>query len=217
MNLHTYPELMTVDEMSEYLRTSKRTILNWASRGEVPAGKIGSEWRFRREDIRQWVDSRFQSTDVTSSPIKLEDLISKDNVLVLTEKCKEDVLNRLLLCLSDSPNVTDENAVSQAIFKREELMSTGIGLQIAVPHARVSAVTDITVGVALTEGELMDYDSIDSKPVRLVIMIIAREDQHKSHLQALSLLSNRLKCDVLRQRVLESKDANELYERLIAS
>ena len=215
MNLQTYPELMTVEEVAEYLRTSTRTILNWASRGEIPAGKIGSEWRFRRDDVRVWVESRFRTEESDDSAIRLKDVLEVERIFILDEDRKTDVLDRLITVLADSPRITNPDAAKRAIFGREALMSTGIGLQIAVPHARIPEVTDLTVGVAVTRTDVTDYDSIDSLPVRIVIMILAREDQHKDHLRLVSLFSNRLKRSALRKSILAATRPSEIYDLLV--
>lgn len=47
---------MTLAEMAEYLRLSKDMIYRMASGGKLPASKVGSQWRFRRDDVEQWLE-----------------------------------------------------------------------------------------------------------------------------------------------------------------
>ena len=54
----TTHDIMTVEEVAEYLRVSERTVYEWAQRGEIPAGKLGTTWRFKRREIERWVDRR---------------------------------------------------------------------------------------------------------------------------------------------------------------
>ena len=51
-------EIMTIEEVAEYLRVSERTVYDWAQKGDLPGGKLGTTWRFKREDVENWVDSR---------------------------------------------------------------------------------------------------------------------------------------------------------------
>ena len=51
-------EIMTIEEVSAYLRVSERTVYDWAQKGDLPGGKLGTTWRFKREDVENWVDSR---------------------------------------------------------------------------------------------------------------------------------------------------------------
>ena len=49
-------KLMTLGEVADYLRLSKDTVYRMASTGKLPASKVGSQWRFRREDVDQWLE-----------------------------------------------------------------------------------------------------------------------------------------------------------------
>jgi len=51
-------ELMTLEEVAQYLRIGKRTTYGWAKSGKLPAFKIGQAWRFDRADIDRWVDEQ---------------------------------------------------------------------------------------------------------------------------------------------------------------
>jgi excisionase family DNA binding protein len=48
--------LMTLAEVAAYLRLSKDTVYRMASGGRLPASKVGSQWRFRKGDVDQWLD-----------------------------------------------------------------------------------------------------------------------------------------------------------------
>ena len=49
-------KLMTLEEVAEYLRLSKDTVYRMANMGKLPASKVGSQWRFRKEDVDQWLE-----------------------------------------------------------------------------------------------------------------------------------------------------------------
>lgn len=51
-------QLMTLEEVAEYLRIGKRTAYGWAKSGRLPAFKVGGTWRFDRVDIDEWVDEQ---------------------------------------------------------------------------------------------------------------------------------------------------------------
>ena len=50
-------DLMTLAEVAAYLRLSKDTVYRMASAGKLPASKVGSQWRFRRDDVEQWLET----------------------------------------------------------------------------------------------------------------------------------------------------------------
>jgi len=51
-------ELMTIDEVAQYLRVKRRTIYEWVKNHRIPAIKTVGQWRFKREKIDAWLDSQ---------------------------------------------------------------------------------------------------------------------------------------------------------------
>ncbi|MFW6106558.1 MAG: helix-turn-helix domain-containing protein [bacterium] len=48
-------ELLTVDEVADFLRVKPSTVYEWAKQGKIPASKVGRLWRFSRKDVEAWV------------------------------------------------------------------------------------------------------------------------------------------------------------------
>ncbi len=106
--------------------------------------------------------------------------------------------------LGQDPLVTDARAFRAAIHDREALLSTGIGLGVAVPHVKIRAVKDFVIAVARVADGL-EFDAIDRQPVRLVFMIGASEDQAASFVQVLARVVRLVKDDDRRERLIQSK------------
>ena len=210
MNL---PDIMTLEEVSKYLRVSERTIYEWAQKGEIPCGKIGTTWRFKRAVIERWVDQRLGSSKKPFSlqPVPLEAALAPGRVAILSCKLKEDALNALVSLLSTAPEVHDPQELAAEIFRREQLMSTGIGFGVAVPHTRLYSVDNLVMAMGVCREPLMDYESLDGEPVRIVCMIAAGADQHAKHIKVLSALSRRLRDKALRERIIAAPDAETAY------
>jgi excisionase family DNA binding protein len=51
-----HKDLMTIDEVAEYLRVKKRTVYEWLKKGKIPATKTVGQWRFRRKLIDAWLE-----------------------------------------------------------------------------------------------------------------------------------------------------------------
>jgi len=147
--------------------------------------------------------------------LSLSDVLAPDRVCMLSTDNKEAALSALIRVLAKTPQVGDEEALTKAILERERLMSTGIGLGLAVPHVRLPSVTSIVMAVGISDRDIIDYESLDDKPVRMIFMIAARQDQHTAYLRLLSVVSGRLKDAQLREKLLEIRDPTELYEALI--
>lgn len=58
--------IMTVKEVSEYLRLAESTVYKLAQEGKLPGRKIGGAWRFSREGIDQWFSSQLNQGQISS-------------------------------------------------------------------------------------------------------------------------------------------------------
>ena len=57
-SFHPSPEMLTVDEIAEYLRVSRATICRWCGTGRLPAFKIGKSWRVQKRDLERYIDQQ---------------------------------------------------------------------------------------------------------------------------------------------------------------
>ncbi|GHT56551.1 PTS fructose transporter subunit IIA [Spirochaetia bacterium] len=206
-------DILTIEEVAKYLRVSERTVYDWAQKGEIPSGKIGTVWRFKKSEIEKWVNDRLTGARFNPqlSTVQIDTVISPDRILFLNYVAKRDVLLALAENLAGSPQVKNRQELVSEVLKREELMSTAIGRGIAIPHVRLSSVTDLVVSVGISRTDILDFQTLDDEPVRLVFMIAAAYNQHACYLQTLSFFSARLKNPVLRAALLEAKTAEEVY------
>lgn len=140
-----------------------------------------------------------------------DEVIDRSRVSVVDTDSKAEFLEILIDLLAQSPRVTDRAALREAVFARESLMSTGIGLGVGVPHVRLDSVTDVAMAVAVSRRDIADYESLDGQPVRIAFMIAAGSNQHASYLRLLGRISQQLKEAGFRQRLLACSTADELY------
>lgn len=210
-------DILTIDEVAKYLRVSERTVYEWAQKGEIPAGKIGTVWRFKKAELEKWVNDRLSSNTLSSSGanIHLETILSPDRILFINHSSKRDALLALADNIATAPQVKNHKELSQEILKREELMSTAIGRGIAIPHIRLSSITDLVVSVGISQTDILDFQALDDEPVRLLFMIAAAYNQHAYYLQTLSFFSSRLKNKELKSALLASKTPQEAYALLV--
>ncbi len=184
-------EILTIEEVARYLRVSERTIYDWAHQGVIPCGKIGATWRFRRSEIVRWVDNKLS----THKPIQqrefsgLAGVLFRERILLTRFQEKAEVLNALLDCLADTECVTDPEELRREMLNRERIMSTGMGHGLGVPHVRIPSVKNLVMAVAVNDRGIADYDTLDDRPVRVVCMMAARDDQHTQYLRALAAVN----------------------------
>ncbi len=210
-------DILTIEEVAKYLRVSERTVYDWAQKGEIPSGKIGTVWRFKKSEIEKWVNERLSSNqkkEEVSPEVIVKNILSPDRIVFIEHTTKRDALVELANNLSTAPQVKYKDELVTEILKREELMSTAIGRGIAIPHVRLSSVTDLVMSVGICKKNIIDYQSIDEIPVRILIMIAAAYNQHTYYLQTLSFFSSKLKEKDLRDKLLSASTSEEVYELL---
>jgi nitrogen PTS system EIIA component len=207
--------IMTIEEVAKYIKVSERTVLDWAQKGEIPAGKLGNVWRFQQNEIDQWLNNKLtKKTESVSSLNGLKHLMAPERVLFTDYSTKRDILSALIENLATAPQVKDKGELEKAIWEREALMSTGIGLGVGIPHVRLYSVSDIAVSIAVNKKDILDYQALDKNPVRIVFMIAAAYNQHSEYLKLLSTISTLLKEESFMEGLREAKDANEIYAKL---
>ncbi|MBR2362520.1 MAG: PTS sugar transporter subunit IIA [Spirochaetaceae bacterium] len=211
-------DILTIEEVAKYLRVSERTVYDWAQKGEIPSGKIGTVWRFKKSEIEKWVNDRLSSSSKPSAPpnlVQVRNILSPDRIVFLNHSTKQDALVALANTLGTAPQIKNSQELTTEILKREELMSTAIGRGIAIPHVRLASVTDLVMAVGISRTDIIDFQAIDDTPVRLLFMIAAAYNQHSYYLQTLSFFSSRLKSQELRDELLVAETSLDAYNLLL--
>ncbi|NCC52787.1 MAG: helix-turn-helix domain-containing protein [Spartobacteria bacterium] len=210
--------ILTLEEVAEYLRVSERTIYDWVQKGELPGGKLGNTWRFKRDEIEKWVDEKLAgpgggavsaTVAVTTSAV-----LTVERVVVLDSGEKIGILTKLVDILSETPFVHSRDDLLRGILAREDLMSTGIGCGIGVPHVRLDSISDLVMAVAVCRSPIEGYVSLDGAPVHIVCMLAAHSDQHTKYIRTLSAISSCLKDPLTRERIINADDPDYIYSLL---
>lgn len=124
--------------------------------------------------------------------MRITDLMIKETMIMnLRAEQKEDAIDELIASLTAHGRINDPAAFKEAILKREEESSTGIGGGIAMPHAKTRAVNEPTVVFAKSEKGV-DFEALDGEPAHLFFMIAAPEGAANTHLRTLAALSRLL-------------------------
>ena len=210
-------DILTIEEVAKYLRVSDRTVYDWAQKGEIPAGKIGTVWRFKKSEVENWVNARLSSgfENKNESQIQVRNILSPERVVFINHSSKHDALVQLSEVLATAPQIKNAAELTAEILKREELMSTGIGRGIAIPHVRLSSVTDLVMAVGVCKKPIEDFQAIDDQPVSLLFMIAAAYNQHSYYLKTISHFSAKFKDKDLRDAMLGALNEKEVYDLLM--
>ncbi|HPP51203.1 MAG TPA: PTS sugar transporter subunit IIA, partial [Spirochaetota bacterium] len=131
----------------------------------------------------------------------------------LKSKNKYKAIEELADVFKGTDVCSDIKAFINALKEREEIMTTGIGFGIAVPHAKLESVHKIAFAIGISKKGI-DFNSIDGKPVHLVVLVAAGERQHKEYLKLLSKIMSVLKNDIIRNEMIQAKSTKDIIEIL---
>ncbi len=145
--------------------------------------------------------------------VRLAEMITPDRIVELKSTTKDDVLDEMVEVLARAPEVADKKAFFQAILDRESILSTGIGLGIAVPHAKIGSVENIVAAIGKTKRGI-SYGALDDQPVHIVVMIGANDDQQSDYIRALARVTLLLKNEKIRKAVVEAETPENIYDIL---
>ncbi len=140
-------------------------------------------------------------------------LISKYlNVNLITQlegDMRDEALAALVEQLDREKKLRDKEAFYRAILEREQIVSTGIGMGVAVPHAKLPGYKTFFIAIGIHQKGI-PWDALDGIPVRLVFMIGGPDDKQTEYLQLLSRLTLAIKDEVRRKKILQLNKPEEI-------
>ncbi len=148
--------------------------------------------------------------------MKFSDFVKTEAICPdLTSEEKDGVIQELVSSLVKTGQIKadQQESIVEAILKREELGSTGIGRGIAVPHTKHPSV-DKLVGTVGVSADGVDFKSLDGEKVQLFFMLISPPDRPGDHLRALENISRQLRDETFCRFLKQSKTSDEIEQTL---
>jgi len=124
---------------------------------------------------------------------------------------KNSVITELVDLLDKNNLIQDRQMVLEAVFTRERTRSTGIGSGIAIPHGKCNAVRELIMALGIAK-EPVDFDSVDRKPVSIVILLVSPADQTGPHIQALARISRLMLDEEFKKALEHAPSAKAAYD-----
>ncbi len=144
-------------------------------------------------------------TDITSLELIETELIGET---------RDDVIDEMIQKLNHGGALHSKTEFRQAIMNREQESTTGIGMNIAIPHGKSEAVKKPSVVFGIKQSGV-DWKSLDGTEAKLIFMIaVPKESEGNEHLKILQMLSRKLMDDNYRERLLSVKTKQEAYKLL---
>lgn len=146
---------------------------------------------------------------------KLTDIVTPDLInLNLVGTTQDAVIDEMIGVLERNGAIRADGDFKQAILAREQESSTGIGMNIAIPHGKSDAVLKPSVVFGIQQDGV-DWKSLDGSEAKLIFMIaVPRNSKQNAHLKVLQMLSRKLMDDDFREALLAVTTKEEAYRLL---
>ena len=129
--------------------------------------------------------------------------VDKDSVMTLVGKTKLEVMDQLISRAADLTKLS-RDLIFRLVWKREQMMTTGVGGMLALPHIRVNDILHPYVIVGVCENPIEDYQGQDDLPVRVIVFTVAPDENQEAYLQLLSSISRRLRNPKLIEQMIDT-------------
>jgi PTS system nitrogen regulatory IIA component len=130
-----------------------------------------------------------------------------------TANSKKEALEKLSVLVCKDRDFLDPAKVFVVLQEREELGSTGIGNESAIPHGKMDIGSKIAGAIAISKKGI-EFDAIDNRPVKIFITLIAGKNATSVHLKILAKISKLLMDEQFRNKLISADTAKEIFEIL---
>jgi PTS system nitrogen regulatory IIA component len=137
--------------------------------------------------------------------------MDKQLIFNLTQTTRDETLQELVELISVAGKLQDKDKFFQAITEREKIVSTGIGMGIAIPHAKLRSYDEFFIAIGRLKSPV-EWNALDGAPVKLIFMIGGPDDKQTEYLQLLSHLTYAIKDEERRQKLLTLTDPIAIIE-----
>lgn len=212
---------LQLDELARCLNTTSGTVERWVRQGRIPVRKKGNQCIFNSKVLQKWTDENnlsFMMPDTKSKKTPKKETadflsaVKRGGVLYdIAGDSVEEVLDSAVSKIGCLKTTDEKKALYESLIAREELMSTGIGNGVAIPHPRKPLPYD-SIPAFITTCFLknqINFNAVDKKSV--FVMFIITCPTSKSHLYLLSRLSFCLRNDGFIKQLSEIPDSETFY------
>ena len=130
--------------------------------------------------------------------------LTKDSVMVLHAEDKKTAFDQMVARVADLAHL-DRDVVSRLVWKRENMMPTGVGNGLGLPHIRVERMDAPVILIGVCANPISDYETQDGEPVRVIVFIAADDADQEGYLSLLSSVSGKMRNADLIAQILENQ------------
>lgn len=143
--------------------------------------------------------------------MRIIDVLQKEAVLDdLQSRDKKGILEELVAPVATIAGINPEELV-KVLMERERLGSTGIGGGIGIPHGKLKNLDTLVLGFGLSRNGV-NFESMDGRPTYVFFLLVTPENSTGLHLKVLARVSQMLKSDTFKQKLMSASTTEEIYD-----
>jgi nitrogen PTS system EIIA component len=143
--------------------------------------------------------------------IKISNYLDPRLVAFLDADSRDNAIKELVEVINSTGKLRDKYAFYEAIIEREKIVSTGIGMGTAIPHAKLATYDDFFIAIGVLRNGL-DWNALDGASVRVIFMIGGPDNKQTEYLQILSSLTQAIKDEQIRKKMLTTNSAEDMIK-----
>ncbi|HRD55554.1 MAG TPA: PTS sugar transporter subunit IIA [Parachlamydiaceae bacterium] len=143
--------------------------------------------------------------------LKIFNYLNKDLIVFLEASSRDDALKRLIEKVYEKGAIKDKELFFNALVERERIISTGIGMGVAIPHAKINGYDNFFIAIGILQKGI-EWNSLDGSLARLIFMVGGPDDKQTEYLQILSSLTMAIKDEERRKKMLTGNSAEAIIE-----
>jgi PTS system nitrogen regulatory IIA component len=214
----TLEPLLTLSDVALRLNVAEKTVLRMLQREEIPAYRVGNQWRFQPAELQMWLEGSSTGPTSVTDLLKLDhtavhldrllhasDIVCYDNQLSL-EQLFADLASRVAVRFAS----VDPDEYASLLAEREQLADTRLTDSLMTPHVR--DVTRNPAGSATLLLSLLPEGLLERPGVRIVALVCS--DDLVIHLRLLQKISYLFRDEALGDQLAGLKDPARIYRRI---
>lgn len=143
--------------------------------------------------------------------IKITRYLNPNLLTLLSANSRDHALKMMIEVLDREHKLKDSAHFFNSIIERERIVSTGIGMGVAIPHAKLPDYNEFFIGIGILDKGV-DWKALDGGPVRIIFMIGGPDDKQTEYLQILSGLTSAIKDEARRKKMLTLNSPEKIIE-----
>ena len=216
-------DYLDVSEVAQLLHVLPKQVQRWAERGHIPAQKVGSEWRFSRLALHQWIEDKLhdlegqeQMDDVVKHHlVKISELLLPDAIAIpLNARTALSVIDELSKTAAQTGLLWDADAMAKAVRQREEIASTALTGGVCLMHPRrplTSLLAEPFIALGITSAPIqMGQIGQDAIPVDVFFLLCSTDSA--DHLRTLARLGRLIRQDDFLDNLRQANSPSEALD-----